>query len=182
MENILPKRKNIRIPEYDYSQNGYYFITICTKHRQKILSKIVGVGVPDDPLQKHTNNKMQIYDIPKIQLTKNGIIVEEYIKSINKTYKDIKINDYIIMPNHIHMICIIEKQENGSSRTPTPTNAKIPFLISTFKRLINKRCNQSIWQRGYYEHVIRGESEYLSILEYIENNPLKWEEDIYNTK
>ena len=110
MENILPKRKNIRIPEYDYSQNGYYFITICTKHRQKILSNIVGVGVPDDPSQKHTQDKIQIYGTPKIQLTKNGTVVEEYIKSINKTYKDIKIGNYIIMPNHIHMVCIIEKQ------------------------------------------------------------------------
>ncbi len=167
MKKELPKRKNIRIPEYDYSQNGYYFITICTKNKEKILSIIVGVGVPDDPSY---NNEYEI------RLTMFGLIAEKFINSINNTYKDIKIDNYVIMPNHIHMICGIEKYEGGS---PTPTNAKIPFLISTFKRLTNKKCNQFIWQRNYYEHIIRNEKEYIRILEYIEYNPLNWIYDKY---
>ena len=86
-----------------------------------------------------------------------------------------------IMPNHIHFI--IETSEthnkNGSSRTPTPTNMKIPFLISTLKRYTNKKFSKQIWQRNYYEHVIRNEKEYYKIKQYIEYNPLNWKMDKY---
>ncbi len=170
MKNELPKRKNIRIPKYNYSKPGYYFITMCTQGRKKMLSKViyndnnVGVGALDDP---------------KIELTQIGYVVDEYIKRTNKIYRNIKINDYIIMPNHIHMICVIEENENGSSRAPTPTNEKIPQLIGTIKRLTNRKCKYNIWQRNYYEHVIRNEDEYLRILEYIQYNPLNWIYDKY---
>lgn len=179
MKKTFPKWKTIRIPQYDYSQEGCYFITICTKNREKILSKIVGVGIPDDPLNQYTENQLKNNNEYKIKLKKFGIIVEKYINSINKTYKNMRIDNYVIMPNHIHMICVLEKNKSGSSRTPTPTNARIPFLISTFKRLINRECKEILWQRNYYEHIIRNEKEYLRILEYIENNPLNWIYDKY---
>ena len=83
------------------------------------------------------------------------------------------------MPNHVHMVCVISKNNNESSRTPNRTKVQIPFLVSTFKRFINKECNNSIWQRNYYEHVIRNEKEYINILEYIENNPFNWKNDKY---
>ena len=102
------KRKNIRLKDYDYSKEGYYYITICIKDRKEILSKIkiyntklksndVGVGVPDDP------EKIQI------ELTTYGEIIKKQIKEINNIYKDIKIENYIIMPNHVHMIIEISK-------------------------------------------------------------------------
>ena len=102
------KRKNIRLKDYDYSKEGYYYITICIKNRKEILSKIkiyntklksndVGVGVPDDP------EKIQI------ELTTYGEIIKKQIKEINNIYKDIKIENYIIMPNHVHMIIEISK-------------------------------------------------------------------------
>jgi len=118
-------------------------------------------------------------DIPRIILSKYGKIVEYYINSINKIYNNIKIYDYIIMPNHIHFICMINN--SGSSRTPTPTNAKIPFIVSTLKRLTNKDFKDKIWQRNYYEHIIRNEKEFLEILTYIHNNPYTWHKDIYFT-
>lgn len=119
-------------------------------------------------------------DIPQINLYKYGNVVKKYINSINNTYKDLNICNYVIMPNHIHFIVeIIEEDISGSSRTPTPTNAKIPFIISTFKRLTNKESKIKLWQRNYYEHIIRNEKEYLRILEYIEYNPLRWNKDIY---
>lgn len=102
-----------------------------------------------------------------------------FLKVNSKKFQYRKIDNYVIMPNHVHMICIIQRNSKESSRTPTPTNAQIPFLISTFKRLINKECNKAIWQRNYYEHVIRNEKEYLKILEYIENNPFNWGNDKY---
>lgn len=83
MKNELPKRKNIRIPEYDYSQNGYYFITICTYNRRKILSKI-------------NDGKIVLYEY--------GKIIEQEILKTKEIRKNVAINNYIIMPNHIHMI------------------------------------------------------------------------------
>ena len=167
------KRKNIRLKNYDYSKEGYYYITICIKNRKEILSKIeiynakimsnnVGVGVLDDP------KKIQV------RLTTYGEIVKEQIKGINNIYKHIKIENYIIMPNHVHMIIELTRQENGSSRTPTPTNAKIPLIVSTLKRLTNKEIENKIWQRNYYEHIIRNEKEYYEIIKYMQNNPVRW--------
>ena len=80
------------------------------------------------------------------------------------------------MPNHIHFICSII-QSNGDIKNPP--NKIIPALISTFKRLTNKECSYKIWQRNYYEHIIRNEKEYLEILKYIEENPYKWNNDKY---
>jgi REP element-mobilizing transposase RayT len=105
-----------------------------------------------------------------------GKIVNNVINEMNETYEKIQIDNYIIMPNHVHMIVEIYDEE-GSSRTPTPTNAKLPFLISTFKRFSNKQIGHSIWQRNYYEHVIRNEKEVYKIIEYIEYNPINWESD-----
>ena len=107
------KRKSVRLKDYDYSKEGYYYITICIKNRKEILSKIdsynakymsynVGVGVPDDPNRIH------------IKLTTYGEIIEKQIKDINKIYNDIRIENYIIMPNHVHMIIELARQENGS--------------------------------------------------------------------
>ena len=159
MENNFITRKNLRISKYNYSNIGCYFITICTQDRKNILSKI------------YYKKETLVHELSDF-----GIITEKYIKSINKTYNEIKINYYIVMPNHIHFICeIIEKHKNTISRT----NEKLPFLISTIKRLINKECKEKIWQRNYYEHVIRNEKEYKKIVKYIEDNPYKWEKDIY---
>lgn len=119
-------------------------------------------------------------DNPTIILYKIGKIVEKYINSINNIYKDLKICKYIIMPNHIHFIIeIIEKDISGSPKDTTPTNQKIPFIISTFKRLTNREVKLNLWQRNYYEHVIRNEKEYYGILEYIEYNPYNWKKDKY---
>lgn len=87
----LPKRKPTRLKNYDYSQNGYYFITICTHNKECILSKIVGEGFP----------------LPK--LTKRGKIVEDAILSVNKKYPHVVLHKFVIMPNHIHIIFEIAK-------------------------------------------------------------------------
>ena len=139
------------------NQNRNNIITF-DKHK----SNVVGVGVPDDPKKIH------------IKLTTYGEIIEKQIKDINKIYNDIRIENYIIMPNHVHMIIELTRQENGSSRTPTPTNAKIPIIVSTLKRLTNKEIENKIWQRNYYEHIIRNEKEYYEIIKYMQNNPIRW--------
>ena len=100
----LQKRKNIRLDEFDYSKNGYYYITICTKNREKILGEIVGDGV---------------LDVPKMKLSYFGVIAENVINNINNFYDDIVFDKYVIMPNHIHLIIKIQNQD-GLSGTPTP--------------------------------------------------------------
>ena len=160
-----PHRKDTRLKDFDYSQNGVYFVTICTRNRQSILSSVsVGGGVLDAPL---------------VELTEYGKITEAVITNINQTYPHIQITKHVIMPNHIHLL--IEVQ-NGASRTPpptTPANNTLSLLVSTFKRFCNKHANTDLWQRGFYDRVIRDSNEYLAAWQYIDTNPLKWNLDEY---
>lgn len=86
------------------------------------------------------------------------------------------------MPDHIHMIIFKydEKDVMGTSRTPSPTNAIIPSLISTMKRFVNKKTGFNIWQRSYFDHIIRSENEFADICNYIENNPINWANNKFN--
>ena len=162
----LPKRKATRLENFNYSENGAYFITICTENRKQILSNIiVGTGV---------------LDCPKIQLLNHGKIADKYIQQLNDFYDNILVDKYIIMPDHIHFILSIQI---GQSRTPFPTdvnskidnkNSVIARFVSTFKRFCNKEYGENIWQSRYYDHIIRNENDYKEIWEYIENNPASW--------
>lgn len=158
----LPKRKSNRIKGYDYSQNGVYFITVCTRDRENLLSEItVGDGV---------------LDVPQNKLTEYGKIVNKYILQASGN-SDLFVEEYVIMPNHIHLLIRVSNQ-NGTSRAPSPTaNALIPMYISTLKRFCNRDIGRNIWQRSFYDHIVRNEDDYLNICEYIETNPLKWDKD-----
>ncbi len=174
-EKELPKRKDLRLKQYDYSSAGAYFITICVKDRKQILSDIVapsvGVGAHDDP---HIGAGSK----PQIRLKKTGKIAEKYLLS-SENIPGVKIDKYVIMPDHIHAIIFLNynncaPQEFGSSKAPTPTNATLPHIVSTFKRFCGKELGNNIFQRGYYEHIIRDKNDYKSICEYIYNNPTGW--------
>ncbi len=166
----LPKRKTIRLHNYDYSQNGVYFVTICTQNRECLLGKIVG----DDA-----------HIVPNTVLSEIGMVVQKYINRI------VGIDKYVIMPNHIHLIIFIsgyEKglmwHENGTmwASSPTTTPQSISQLIKSFKTLVTKQIGYSIWQRSFHDHIIRNEQEYQKIWQYIDTNPLKWEDDCYHAK
>ena len=146
----LPKRKQNRLPEYDYSKTGCYFITICTKNRMRILSKIVG----DDA-----------HIVPKTRLLKCGKIVEKYIQNATEIEK------YVIMPDHIHLILRID---NGTMWASSPTENRVANIIRSIKTLATKEYGQPIFQRSFYDHIIRNQTDYNEIYEYIENNPAKW--------
>ena len=162
----LPKRKQIRLQNYDYSSPGSYFVTICTHERRCILSEIVvGDGV---------------LDVPNVRLSPHGEIVAETLREMGKTYSWLSLDRYVIMPNHIHLL--VQIGDNGPSRTPAPTNELLPMLISTFKRFTNRKCGLQLWQRSYHERVIRNERDYQEIWEYIDTNPAKWAEDRYYTE
>lgn len=158
-----PTRKPNRLKNYDYSAPGAYFLTICTHEKRCLLSRIpVGAGVLDGP---------------RVQLTAAGQIVDETIRELNQHYAYITVDRYVIMPNHIHLL--VQILEGGPSGTPAPTNEIIPWFVSTLKRLSNKRCGQSLWQRSYHDHVIRDEADHRRIAEYIETNPARWTEDCF---
>jgi len=170
VEKNLPKRKPNRLENYNYSENGAYFITICTQNRKKCLSKIiVGTGV---------------LDCPKIQLYKKGIVADKYIHQLNQHYKNVSVDKYIIMPDHIHLLLSVNNvNENGQSRTPVPTdnnsktdnrNSTVASFVSTFKRFCNKEYDENIWQERYYDHIIRNQNDYNEVWEYIDHNPKKW--------
>ena len=152
-----PNRRQLRLPDYDYSAPGAYFITICTDKRREILSTVF-VGA-----DAHIG--------PQVRLTTIGQIAEKYICSIPG------IDRYVIMPNHIHMIINIGKAD-GSMWASTPTKS-ISSIVRSFKTLVSKEVGGSIWQRSFYDHVIRSEAEYLCVWEYIDSNPARWSEDEY---
>ena len=148
MKDFLPKRKQIRLKDYDYSTLGYYFITICVKNRLHLLGTITELG---------------------LELSKEGIRVNTYISSIAKIYNNIQIDECSIMPNHIHMILIINKKENIT----------ISNIIQQFKGKVTKEVGYSIWQKLFYEHIIRNEKQYYIIKKYIQNNVTNWKNDRY---
>ena len=158
----FPERKPNRLAEYDYSMNGAYFVTLCTENRKKDLSSIVG----DDA-----------HIVPK----PFGSIVEKYIRNAPEIEK------YVIMPDHLHMII---RLDNGSmwASTPTDTNGKecvgadahirpknrVSSIVRSIKILTTKETGEAVFQRSYYDHVIRNQRDYDEIWQYIENNPRKW--------
>ena len=167
----FPKRVPHRLKEHDYSANGAYFITICTKNKECILSQIVGGGVLDAPMTR---------------LYGYGAVIARRIEEMNRVYGHIQTPKYVVMPNHIHLLVHIDREETGSaagtSRTPSPTSALIPQYVSTLKRMCNKEIGKNIWQRSYHDRVIRSDAEYDMIWEYIDTNPLRWELDCFYTE
>ena len=159
----LPNRKSNRLPGYDYSQANCYFVTICAAERKNIFGTLVGGGV---------------LDAPRINLSPYGTIVENTLLDMDKIYGDVSVEKYVIMLNHVHLIVML-LHKNGPSRTPAPTNMRLPSLISTLKRFTNRVAGVSLWQRSYYDHVIRNEADYLRIWQYIDENPIKWQSDDY---
>ena len=173
----IKNRKTTRLEMFDYNSVGAYFITVCTQNKQCLLSEVkltcVGTGVLDGP---------QANEEISIELTEYGKIADKYINQLNDFYENTSVDDYIIMPNHIHLL--INVHENGPSRTPVPTelacvettmqNSIVSRFISTFKRFCNKDYGKNIWQKRSFDHIIRDEKDYNLHVKYIRENPMKW--------
>lgn len=165
------QRKPLRLREYDYSQSGYYFITICTQNRACLFGKII-------------NDEMN--------LNEQGKIAQEEWHKTAMIRKNITLDVFIVMPNHIHGIIVIDDEtRRGTARRALPNRRfgfsqsnTIPTIIGAYKSAVTKRINQmqgfssrSVWQRNYYEHIIRNEKSLEEIRDYIIYNPLNWEKD-----
>ncbi|MBR2499711.1 MAG: transposase [Clostridia bacterium] len=163
----LSKRKRTRLKGYDYSSCGAYFITICIKDRKQLLGKIVGQGLAP------AENQLTIY----------GRIAKEQIELLESRYEGIKIDKYVIMPNHIHIL--ISNYEMTAGASPCPTTSDV---ICTFKSITTRMCRkeglkeQHLFQSSYHDHIIRGENDYKKIWNYIDTNVIKWEDDCFYEK
>ena len=173
-------RRSVRLKGYDYSQEGLYFITICTQNRICLFCEIT-VGA----------NGIR----PKMQLNEMGKIVETEWKKSAEIRSEIQNHDFIVMPNHFHAIVEIvpivgaygirpvETIEMGVCHTPLRTPSKtIGALVRGFKSSVTKRLGYSPWQRNYHEHIIRNQNSYETISQYIKNNPEKWANDMFFQK
>ena len=154
----LKKRKTIRLNGADYNGEGAYFLTICTQNRKCSLSRIV--------------------DDSHVELLRYGKIAQKNIEQLNAFYKDITVESYVIMPNHIHLMLSLHPNADtdGPSGTPVPTiqNSVISRFVSTFKRFCNKECGKNIWQARFYDHIIRNQKDYEQHINYIYENPMRW--------
>jgi putative transposase len=166
LESSYPQRHNIRLPDYNYGWQGAYFVTICTHDKQMIFGDII-------------NGTMR--------LNPSGEVIDLIWKSIPQHYPEVKNDIFIVMPNHIHGVILIQNLRRAGPR-PAPTK-KHPLseIVRAFKSYSSRKINElqnspgtSVWQRSYYEHVIRSEADFARIGEYILYNAAKWETDPEN--
>ena len=153
------RRKLNRLGCFDYSESGAYFITICTQDRKKILSKIT------------VTEGLQV----SCELLRHGIVADKWIRSMNGFYEHISVDNYVIMPDHIHLLIVL----HGQAGMPAPPkeerrNAEISKFVGSFKRFTGREYGEAIWQRSYYDHVIRNQEDYNEVWNYIADNPRKW--------
>ena len=162
-------RKTVRLKDADYNGNNTVFLTICTKQRRCLLSRVVGTGVLDGP---------------RIELTKYGQIADKYINQISSFYHNLSVEAYVIMPNHIHIMLWIKEHQIGPSGTPVPTlqNSTVSQFVSTFKRFCNKDFGENLWQYRSYDHIIRNRKDCEEHLRYIYENPFRWPHDALYTE
>ena len=165
MDNQLPVRKPLRMSHYDYNTPGAYFLTFCTHNKRQFLSRIVGA----------------IHESPETRLTDCGQVVDAVIQNI-PPHLGVTIDQYVIMPNHVHLIAVIDSDDALRAIHELPLRSKMSKLIGYIKMNASKAIRQKygdmeIWQRGYYDHVIRNREDYLALAEYIQTNPIRWKLD-----
>ena len=163
--NDLPKRKHLRIKNYDYSKPGAYFITVCVNGRKPILWNVGAATCR--PNFDNTSTVGAATCRPN--LSKTGSVVEAAILQIQNHYPMISVDKYCIMPDHIHMILSINTNENGR-QIAAPT---VSTVIGHMKRWVSMQTGLSIWQKSFVDRVIRNDNGYRAVWEYIENNPVK---------
>ena len=158
----MTERKAVRLKDWDYGSPGVYFITVCAKERKPLFGRVVGGGV---------------LDAPTVALTPEGMALRDQIADLDRSCADVTVDALVIMPNHVHILLRVEE---GPSGTPAPTsraNQTVPRAIAAMKRLCNRKCGRQLFQRGFYDHIIRDQDDYDRVRVYMAENPAKWVED-----
>jgi REP element-mobilizing transposase RayT len=155
-----PVRKEIRLPDYDYSQPGCYFVTICTAIRNRnILCSIDSVGGG-------------LCAAPHVALTGIGQIVEESIEKIHILNPGVDVDIYSIMPDHLHLVLNLTGRHGG--RPLQEIIGRFKSYTDHYYRTHSPAFGPKLWQRGYYDHIIRNNDDLEPSRQYIQNNPLSW--------
>ena len=168
VETEKPNRKPNRLPDHDYSTPGAYFVTICAAGRKPIFSRVVSGG--------NGINVGEGLAPPALALMPCGHIIEDEIRAVETRYPSIRVERYVIMPDHVHVLFSVSERAGGASPSPTITDA-----VRVIKSVSAVRCRKTlgmkeIWQRSFYDHVVRNEADYREIAEYIDTNPARWAE------
>lgn len=162
---MLPTRKPNRLNGFDYSSNGAYFITICTQNRQNYFWDNVGAH--------------SVRPWKSIHLTEYGKAVEKSILNISVYHPNVWVDNYVIMPNHIHIILFIGDSEMCDKSGRTMCAPTISLIVKQMKEYVTKNIGFSIWQKSFHDHIIRNKKSYEEISSYIDNNPITWEQDCF---
>ena len=175
----MRERKLNRLKDYDYSKSGYYFITVCTKNREEWFGRIDG---------------------DELRLNEFGDIAKNFWAEITGHFKYVGIDEFSVMPNHVHGILIIEENMVGNAYMRSHqrnafmhslqdrTKTSLSKVIQQYKASVTRKINSLEgglhfgWQKSFYDHVIRNDRSLDNLRQYITNNPLKWELDIENRK
>lgn len=159
--NLFPDRKWVRLKEYDYNQPGAYFVTLVTYKRQEIFGKIV-------------NDQMY--------LSSAGSCADVCWRMIPSHFNNVVSDVFIVMPNHVHGIIEIEGDDIDKTITPSLSD-----IVSSYKSAVSKLIHRmaeyemlKVWQRSFYDHIIRDDRDYDNIVEYINGNPVEWALDKEN--
>lgn len=174
-DSQIRHRRSIRLQGYDYAQAGAYFVTICANNRECLFGEIAGDATVLNAF--------------------GHVVADEWLFSA-EIRQEIELGEFVVMPNHFHgIVAITDRERNAEGRgtarrAPTvecfgkPVAGSLPTIVRSFKSAVTKRINEisqspgvPVWQRSYYEHIIRDEADYARIAEYIADNPRRWAED-----
>ena len=179
----MTERKSPRLSGYDYSRGGYYFVTVCTQNRECLFWRPGGAGLGPAPTPP---------------LNELGRLAAETWADLPNHIAGVELDKFVVMPNHVHGILrltgvvpnrahpVVSAPSVGAG--PRPAHFPVPLteVVRQFKSFSARRINAArntpgapLWQRSFYDHIIRNEADYLRIWDYIDTNPLRWAEDEY---
>ena len=178
----LPKRKSTRLKNFDYSSVGAYFVTICVRDRMQILSEIVRTDLTsaNKTIGIAVGEGLAPPEIT-VKLKPCGEIVKEQLQLIETRFRGVTVEDYVIMPDHIHAVIFLHGKAGGASPSPT-----LDDVICAFKSLTSRSCKQKygiekMFQRSSAEHIVRDREDYETRRKYIYENPKRWYYKYLNT-
>jgi REP element-mobilizing transposase RayT len=163
----VPRRRALRLKGYDYAQAGAYFVTICVRDRTCLFGNVVG-------------GEMRVNDF--------GRLLDAAWRALPHHYPHVDLDRFVVMPNHFHGIVVLRPVEDCRGEIRAGERHGLPEIVRAFETFSARRINEfrgthgvPVWQRNYYEHVIRDEADYRRIAEYVAENPRRWSEDsLYN--
>lgn len=204
------RSETVRLKSWDYGWNGVYFVTICTHNRKCFFGEVVETNIDPDEnvetqnlasLQPKSDEKIDSDAYAQMQLSEIGEIAETCWKNIPKHFPFVKLGEFVVMPNHVHGVIVIDKKDDGRNNEETedfasqrrknqkslnrfgPQSRNLASIIRGFKIGVTKNTRKIQpafkWQPKYHDHIIRDRKSFNRISEYIKNNPNKWIEDKY---